>query len=52
MSAITAPGRIIKGGMNAVGSIFGGGSSNPSPSGTQPSSSVPNPFKALKSLIP
>jgi len=52
MGAISAPGRIIKGGMNAVGSIFGSGSSNPPPSGAAQPSSIPNPFKALKSLIP
>lgn len=55
MGAINMPGRIIKGGASAVGSIFGSGSSSSAPSTQQPSSSsssISNSFKALKSLIP
>jgi hypothetical protein len=52
MGAISAPGRILKGGMSAVGSIFGGGSSSNQPQSNQPPSSLPNPLKTLKSLIP
>jgi hypothetical protein len=46
MGAINTPGNIIRGGVNAVGSVFGGGSSKGS------TSSIPNPINAFKKLIP
>ena len=51
MGALNMPGRIIKGGASAVGSIWGSGSSSSAP-GTQQPSSISNSFKALKGLIP
>jgi len=51
MGAISAPGRIIRGGVSAVGSIFGGGSSNSSGSSGSSSGSS-NPLSAFKSLLP
>ena len=46
MGAINTPGNIIRGGVNAVGSVFGGGSSKGN------TSSIPNPINAFKKLIP
>jgi uncharacterized protein involved in outer membrane biogenesis len=50
MGAIRTPGRILQGGLNAVGSALGGGSSS-SGSGSS-GSSLPNPLKTLKNLMP
>jgi hypothetical protein len=47
MGAINTPGNIIRGGVNAVGSVFGGGSSK-----GNTSSSIPNPINVFKKLIP
>jgi uncharacterized protein involved in outer membrane biogenesis len=47
MGAINTPGNIVRGGVNAVGSLIGGGSS-----GGTTSSSIPNPINAFKKLIP
>ena len=49
MGAINLPGKIIRGGMNAVGSMFGGSSSPPLKSA--PPSSFPNPLNTLRNLI-
>jgi uncharacterized protein involved in outer membrane biogenesis len=46
MGAINTPGNIIRGGVNAVGSMVG----KPSAGSTIPS--IPNPINALKNLIP
>jgi uncharacterized protein involved in outer membrane biogenesis len=47
MGAINTPGRIIRGGVNAVGSLVGAGSSSGS---SMPS--IPNPINALKKYLP
>ena len=47
MGAINTPGNIIRGGVNAVDSLIGGGSSK----GSAPSS-IPNPINVFKKLIP
>ena len=50
MGAINTPGNIIRGGVNAVGSLIGRGGS---PAGqATPSSSIPNPINLFKKLIP
>jgi uncharacterized protein involved in outer membrane biogenesis len=46
MGAINMPGNIIRGGVNAVGSVVG------SPSAGSAIPSIPNPINALKKLIP
>jgi uncharacterized protein involved in outer membrane biogenesis len=46
MGAINTPGNIIRGGVNAVGSMVG------APSAGSAIPSVPNPFNALKKLLP
>jgi hypothetical protein len=46
MGAINTPGNIIRGGVNAVGSIVG------APSAGSSIPSIPNPLNALKKLIP
>ncbi len=48
MGAISTPGRIIRGGVNAVGSLVGGGSS----SGGSSLPSIPNPLNSLKKYLP
>ncbi|MGA7618804.1 AsmA-like C-terminal region-containing protein [Candidatus Binatus sp.] len=47
MGAINAPGDIIRGGVNAVGSMVGAG-----PSAGSSIPSIPNPMNALKKLMP
>jgi uncharacterized protein involved in outer membrane biogenesis len=47
MGAINTPGNIIRGGVNAVGSMVGAG-----PSAGSSIPSIPNPIDALKKLIP
>ena len=46
MGAINTPGNIIRGGVNAVGSVVG------APSAGSAIPSIPNPLDALKKLIP
>jgi hypothetical protein len=46
MGAINTPGNIIRGGVNAVGSVVG------SPSAGSAIPSIPNPIDALKKLLP
>ncbi|MGO9604516.1 MAG: AsmA-like C-terminal region-containing protein [Candidatus Binataceae bacterium] len=48
MGAISAPGRVIQGGINGINGLIGGGSSQKGSS----SSSIPNPFNSLKKLLP
>jgi hypothetical protein len=45
VGAVTAPGRIIEGGVSAVGTLIHGGSANGSSSN---SSSIPNPINSIK----
>lgn len=47
MGAINTPGNIIRGGVNAVGSMVGAG-----PSAGSSIPSIPNPINALKKLLP
>ena len=46
MGAINTPGNIIRGGVNAVGSVVG------APSAGSAIPSIPNPINALKKLLP
>jgi hypothetical protein len=46
MGAINTPGNIIRGGVNAVGSMVG------APSAGSSIPSIPNPINALKKLLP
>jgi hypothetical protein len=46
MGAINTPGKIIRGGVNAVGSMVG------APSAGSAIPSIPNPFNALKKFVP
>jgi len=46
MGAINTPGNIIRGGVNAVGSIVG------APSAGSAIPSIPNPINALKKFLP
>jgi uncharacterized protein involved in outer membrane biogenesis len=48
MGAINTPGRIIRGGVSAIGSLVGGGSS----SGESSMRSIPNPLNSLKKYLP